>query len=522
MDFEPLGDGSSRAEGVTDALLFADKAASGSAIANRPGLRALLAAGERGAVSDVMAEALDRLSRDQEDIAHIYKRLLYLKTLAEGPIDRIHIGLKGTMNELFLHDLAVKTRRGLTARVKAGFSGGGRCYGYDIVSKGELHPNARQVDILHQIFNDFGRNGMSARAIAHKLNAAGEPGPRGDEWTPSTIHGDRRAQDGILHQELYIGVRVFNRRRYRKHPDTGKRSSALNPPEEWLRQPVPHLRIIDQELWNAVQARLDAQAEQPRTLTRKPKRLLSGLMKCSLCGSAMTLKGGKYNCSGRYDRGTCSNGKIIAAKTVEERVLAGIKIHLLSPEAIAEAVRAFHAAADAERHALQVERAPLERELSEIERKLKRAQTMCLDGAIETEELKTISAPLKVRRSEIQSRLAMDAAPSVIQLHPGAAEVYRRLAENLHAAIEGEDGEEIRTELRKLIDCVDFIPTEGLGKFQLEVHGSLAALLALSQAQNTKNPTTGSRGVSVDQSLTSGCEVMLGAGAGFEPATFRL
>ena len=178
------------------------------------------------------------------------------------------------MNELFLHDLAVKTRRGLTARVKAGYSGGGRCYGYDIVSKGELQPNTRQVGILHQIFNDFGHNEMSARAIAHKLNAAGEPGPRGGEWTPSTIHGDRRAQDGILHQELYIGVRVFNRRRYRKHPDTGKRSSVLNPPEEWLREPVPHLRIIDQELWDAVQARLAAQAEHPKTLTRKPKRLL--------------------------------------------------------------------------------------------------------------------------------------------------------------------------------------------------------------------------------------------------------
>lgn len=516
----------SRAEGITDILEFTDEAISGSAIDNRPGLRALLNAVARGEVSDVLTEALDRLSRDQENIAHIFKRLTYanvpLRTLTEGPIDRIHIGLKGTMNELFLHDLAQKTRRGLVARVKAGFSGGGRCYGYDIVGKGELQPNGHQVSILHQIFNDFGRNEMSARAIAHKLNAAGEPGPRGGEWTPSTIHGDRRAQDGILHQELYIGVRVFNRRRYRKHPDSGKRSSVLNPPEDWIRQPVPHLRIIDQELWNTVQARLDAQAEHPKTLTRKPKRLLSGLMKCSLCGSAMTLKGGKYNCSGRYDRGTCSNGKIIAAKTVEERVLTGIKTHLLSPEAIAEAVRAFHAAAETERRALQIERAPLERELAEIERKLKRAQAMCLEGAIETDELKTISAPLKTRRNEIQARLAVDASPSVIQLHPGAAEAYRRLAENLLQAIEGDDGEEVRTELRKLIERVDFIPAEGLGKFQLEVHGSLAALLALGKARNAKNPTARGHGVFADQSLTSGCEVSLGAGVGFEPTTFRL
>lgn len=162
---------------------------------------------------------------------------------------------------------------------------------------------------------------------------------------------------------------------------------------------------------DTVQARLTAQARRPKTLIRKPKRLLSGLMKCSLCGSAMTLKGGKHNCSARFDRGTCSNGKIIAAKTVEERVLAGIKTRLLAPEAITETVRAFHAAAEAERRALQVERAPLERELAEIERKLKRAQTMCLDGAIETGELKTISTPLKIRRSEIQARMAADTNP---------------------------------------------------------------------------------------------------------------
>ncbi len=138
-----------------------------------------------------------------------------------------------------------------------------------------------------------------------------------------------------------------------------------------------------------------------------------------------------------------------------------------------------------------LERVPLERELTEIERKLNRAQAMCLYGAIETAELKTISAPLKTSRSEIQARLAADAAPSVIQLHPGAAEAYRRLAENLHQAIDGEDGEEVRTELRKLIERMDFIPQEGLGKFQLEVHGSLGALSALSPGPESRKPHRG-------------------------------
>ncbi len=44
--------------------------------------------------------------------------------------------------------------------------------------------------------------------------------------------------------------------------------------------------------------------------------------------------------------------------------------------------------------------------------------------------------------------------------------------------VKGEDGEEVLTELRRLINRVDFIPVDGLGRFQLQVHGSLVALLA--------------------------------------------
>src|SRR5687767_5080627 len=84
----------------------------------------------------VLAEALDRFSRDQEDTAGLFKRLTFagvnIVTLAEGDITHLHVGLKGTMNALFLKDLADKTRRGLRGRVELGKSGGGLCYGYKV------------------------------------------------------------------------------------------------------------------------------------------------------------------------------------------------------------------------------------------------------------------------------------------------------------------------------------------------------------------------------------------------------
>nr|WP_313521339.1 hypothetical protein [Brevundimonas diminuta] len=58
----------------------------------------------------------------------------------------------------------------------------------------------------------------------------------------------------------------------------------------------------------------------------------------------------------------------------------------------------------------------------------------------------------------------------------------------MHQAINREDDEEVRTELRQLIDRAALIPLEGPGQFQLEVHDSLAALLALDQAQRTESP----------------------------------
>jgi hypothetical protein len=85
----------------------------------------------------------DRQSTDrvhgalQEDIVGRFKRLRFagvrLFTISEGEISELHVGLKGTMNALFLKDLADKTRRGLEGRVREGRSGGGLCFGYDVV-----------------------------------------------------------------------------------------------------------------------------------------------------------------------------------------------------------------------------------------------------------------------------------------------------------------------------------------------------------------------------------------------------
>src|SRR5260221_190715 len=81
-----------------------------------------------------------------------------------------------------------------------------------------------QAGIGPRIFNDYAA-GKAPQAIAKQLNKEAVPGPSGTDWGPSTIHGNPDRGTGILNNELYVGKLVWNRLRYIKDPETGKRVS---------------------------------------------------------------------------------------------------------------------------------------------------------------------------------------------------------------------------------------------------------------------------------------------------------
>ena len=152
-------------EGWKIAGAYKDSAISGDSMILRPGIQALLEDARRGLFEILVAEALDRVSRDQADVATLYKHLRFagvtVVTLAEGEISDLHVGLKGTMNALFLKDLAAKTHRGLRGRVEAGKSGGGLCFGYDVVKsfdgsgdpvRGGRTVNETEAEIVRRVF----------------------------------------------------------------------------------------------------------------------------------------------------------------------------------------------------------------------------------------------------------------------------------------------------------------------------------------------------------------------------------
>ena len=194
---------------------YEDAAISGASTILRPGIQRLMRDAQQGEFNILLAEALDRISRDQADVATLYKHLKFagvtIVTLAEDEISELHVGLKGTMNALFLKDLAMKTHRGLRGRVEKGKAGGGLCYGYRVVKKldgngepirGDRAIIREEAEIVLRIFCEFA-SGKSPKAIAVDLNRDGVPGPLGRAWGDTSIRGHVSRGTGIVNNELY-------------------------------------------------------------------------------------------------------------------------------------------------------------------------------------------------------------------------------------------------------------------------------------------------------------------------------
>src|SRR5215468_6039564 len=183
-----------RREGLQVVEVFEDRARSGASILNRDGLLALMDGAKANAFDVVIVEALDRLSRDMEDLAGIHKRLTHrgieIRAVHEGKVNTVLVGLRGLVGQLYREDTANKVRRGQSGRVRAGLAGGGITYGYTEV-KGE--PGKRviveaEAEVVRRIFTEYVA-GRAPRQITHDLNRDKIAPPRGSRWNASTING---------------------------------------------------------------------------------------------------------------------------------------------------------------------------------------------------------------------------------------------------------------------------------------------------------------------------------------------
>jgi site-specific DNA recombinase len=123
------------AQGWTVVDIYEDHAISGAS-RFRPEFQRLLRDAKARRFDVVLCEALDRLGRKLADIAEFHDQVTFLgitiHSVQQGPITPMHIGLLGTMSQMFQADLRAKTTRGLRSVAEDGRSAGGRCYGYRV------------------------------------------------------------------------------------------------------------------------------------------------------------------------------------------------------------------------------------------------------------------------------------------------------------------------------------------------------------------------------------------------------
>ena len=488
-------------EGWQIVARFEDQAISGMK-RDRAGYQALLAAAKRGEFDVLVVDDLSRLSRDEIEIKQTIRRFRFAGLRIVGISDgfdtdakghKIQATVRGMLNEIYLDDLAEKTHRGLTGRALEGFNAGGRSYGYrhlpivdesrrDEYGRPRVIAARREVDtaqavVVREIFELFAA-GRSPRAIAHELNRRRIPAPRGGTWAISAIYGDRRAGVGILNNPLYVGRVVWNRSRWARDPDSGRRRRIERPESEWIVRVDEALRIVPAELWERAQARMHRRTQ---SAGRHPNYLFSGLLRCGTCGGPyVKVDGYRYGCSAHKDRGpsVCANGMKVAVKVADRELLAETRHAIATDEALDLFRKEASALLRASKRAPGVD-ADSEAELAAIEREISNMVRAIKAGAY-SEALQQALTGAEAHRAALQAHIRAKASVERLpDLLPRAAALFREMVKDLDIVL-AADPVRAREQVRALLgDEIRLIPRPETGTLEAQLPaGGLVRLAA--------------------------------------------
>ena len=484
-------------EGLRVVSRFSDKVRSGGSMFERGDLLALLAQAQApDRPFDVLiVEALDRLSRDMEDLAGIHKRLTFhgveIRAVHEGAASTVLVGLRGLVGQLFREDGAKKIKRGLSGVVRSGRIAGGLAFGYRVVpgKPGEREIDPDQAAIVVRIYEEYA-SGRVPRRIAASLNKERIAPPRGSLWNASTLNGSSARGNGILNNEHYAGRIVWNKVSKARNPYTGKRVPRINPSAEREAVELPTLRIVNAELWDRVQAIRGQRSVSHPHISRRPTHLLSGLLRCSCCGSGYTVhdrdKTGKVRirCSAQRESGSCDNRQIVYLPSVEAAVIDGMREHLRDPRLIEVFVKRYNAERKRLASTADRDRGRIAARLDGCRREYDRLLAAFAKGFLSEDDAEATLPKLREERAALEAELAqIKESPQVIALHPTLIAEYPRHVEVLHETLsiygreEGEAGEKLVRSFRSLIERVTIHPGLPRQGFDVEVRGRLSELI---------------------------------------------
>jgi len=526
-------------EGLEVIARYDDKGISGTTT-DRPGYQAMLADAKDRKFDVLIVDDLSRISREDIEMKQVVKRFKFwgirIISVSDGFDSdskgyKLHVGVKGLMNELYIDDLREKTHRGLTGQALKGNNTGGRSYGYrhiptedpsrrdeygrPVVTAVRREIDEAQAKWVRQIFEWYA-NGRSPRWIAGELNRLGVPSPRNSTWAASAIHGNPEMGTGLLNNPLYDGVYIWNRSEWVKDPETGKRRRRLRPEDEWIRTDMPELRIVPKGLWESVRKRQQSKREKSAAIRKAlhdnartgagSKYLFSGLLKCGECSANYIIADSyRYGCSTNVNRGpaACSNGIRVRRTLVEQLLLDGIKRDLFTPEGIELFKRETTRLLTEYKARQKPDHAALRKRLTKIEKEIDNIMDAIKAGII-TPSTKGALTEAEAAKVELEKALHVDTShlDRIAVVLPGAVDRFRELVENLET-VAHRDMARARTQIKHLVGGeIKLIPT-GEGYLEAELAGDYAGLVKLA------NESPGARGTGAKLSLVAGARNQL-------------
>ena len=439
---------------------YKDEGISGDAN-DRPGYQAVLAAANQGDCTLIIANEVSRLWRNKaetwrcvEQMQHrgirIYTRDGYD---SENPTTEYLLAFISVSSAGDITKTSIRTYDELYKMAQAGKLVGGCPYGYnhrDIIDTKHLDRHGRQIVldtvrekhpeqawVVHQIFTWFAE-GRSTREIATELNTTGVPSP-GSTWERTNTGPNAKRCAGwvgsavyaMLQNEMYHGLYIWNRFKWKKsQPGSSKRTPVERPRSEWIITPRPELAVVDERLWQKAQARISRRKDNNPKLRcgGKPRYLLSGILKCGVCGSNYVLDNNThYSCTGSHTA-ICDNKMRLARDLAEELILGPIHRDLLAPEVVDLMVKEMRRYYTQQMEALKEKATARPAELTALDERLGRlrARLKAGDPDMATDELQLAIDRAEGKRQELLSaQPAGRASAKVLAMLPKAADAYR-------------------------------------------------------------------------------------------------
>lgn len=326
---------------------------------NRPEFNRMLKDCEKGNVNLVLCKSQSRFSRDIMIIeTYLHDKFIEWGVRFKSLVDNVDTDDEGNkksrqvnamVNEWYVEETSKNVRRVLQHKREQGqFTGSFAPYGYTIDpdNKNHLVIDSVVADNVRLVFELY-IQGNGYRAIVQKLNSQGIPSPtlykqmcgskfynanvqnshNNGLWTVSTIYN-------MLRNETYCGVLVQGKSHdvsYKNH----KRKRVAE--KDWIRVENTHEAIIDKDIWDKVQERLQNNIRVCKTThTLSP---LSGKVKCTVCGCPMhrntyynksrTIRYYNLSCA-TYKTGAqnCTNTKTISGLDIESFLIEQINAHI--------------------------------------------------------------------------------------------------------------------------------------------------------------------------------------------------